>query len=246
MHFSTSKIQFILSSEISEGGTQLWSGLTVSSLFEEYSIETLNNNEFGLEINLDHLSRAIKSAQQATEVLMKLTKKNGNPFLSFAISIQTSQQMTIIQDVPVVLLNPQQLANYTEPTLPDPEVYVLMPPLKHMQNVIDKMKNVEGHLTIFANMNGSLLLKVEADMVTIATFYKNLRHPQIEGRSPPHPDPDQSCEIKVDIKKFSKFLYSSQISPTNVICCMVEGKALVLHVLLEDLFLTYYIPAITI
>lgn len=66
-----------------------------------------------------------------------------------------------------------------------------------------------------------------------------------EGRSPPRHNPDQSASVKVDIKKFVKFLYSYQVSPQNVICCIVENQALVLHVLLDDLFLTYYIPVLT-
>jgi len=73
----------------------------------------------------------------------------------------------------------------------------------------------------------------------------------------------------VDIKKFNRFLYSYQVSPTNVILCIIENTALVLHVLLEvraplhhlfctvppatqlneptplqDLYLTYYIPVV--
>jgi hypothetical protein len=52
--------------------------------------------------------------------------------------------------------------------------------------------------------------------------------------------------VKVDIKKFARFLYSYQVGPTNVICCIVEGRAVVLHVLLDDLYLTYYIPVITV
>ena len=37
----------------------------------------------------------------------------------------------------------------------------------------------------------------------------------------------------MDIKKFNRFLYSYQVSPTNVILCIIENTALVLHVLLE-------------
>lgn len=92
------------------------------SLFEEYKIESINNNEISFEINLDHLQRALKSGQYAQEVILKLTKKNGQPFLS--MSVESTQQMTIIQDVPIVLLSAQQLGQYTEPHLPDPEVHL--------------------------------------------------------------------------------------------------------------------------
>ena len=152
--------------------------------------------------------------------------------------------MNIIQDIPIVLLSAQQLSQYIEPHLPDPEVHIMMPPLKILRNVIDKMKNVSDSLTMEANMAGELTFRVETEMVSIATFYKNLDHPQIEGRSPPRPNPEQKASVRVDIKKFHKFLFSYLVGPTNVICCMVENHAVVLHVLLEDLYLTYYIPVL--
>ncbi len=73
-------------------------------------------------------------------------------------------------------------------------------------------------------------------------MYKNLEHPTIEGRSPPPPETEIKANVKVDIKKFHKFLFSYLVSPTNVICCIVETRAVVLHVLVDDLYLTYYIP----
>jgi HUS1 checkpoint protein len=137
----------------------------------------------------------------------------------------------------------------------------MMPPLKLLRNVIDRMKNIHDYFIITANMAGELTLKVETDMVSVATFYTNLDHPQIgtaapagalcvlfhalphrfrvrtnantEGRSPPRRDQDKTAEVKVDIKKFNRFLYSYQVSPTNVILCIIENTALVLHVLLE-------------
>mmetsp|Transcript_24142 Transcript_24142/g.33855 ORF Transcript_24142/g.33855 Transcript_24142/m.33855 type:complete len:277 (-) Transcript_24142:31-861(-) len=243
---SERKLQFILTSEITDGGVQVWSGINAASIFEDYKIESLNQNEIALEINLDHLQRALKSAQYAQEISVKLTKKNGLPFLSVIIEVQTTQQMTIVQDVPVVLLSQQQLAQYAEPQLPDPEVHILMPSLKLLRHVIEKMKNVCDHLTIFANMAGELKFKVETDMVTIQTSYSNLEHPQIEGKSPPRMNSEHKAEVKVDIKKFSKFLFSYQVTPLNVICCIVEGRAVVLHVLLDDLYITYYIPVLSV
>jgi len=121
-----------------------------------------------------------------------------------------------------------------------------MPPLKLLRHVIEKMKNVCDYLSIYANMAGDLTFKVETDMVTIATCYKGLDHPQMEGRSPPRRNPEQKAEVKVEIKKFARFLYSYQVQATNVICCIVEGRAVVLHVLLDDLYLTYYIPCLNV
>jgi len=93
-------------------------------------------------------------------------------------------------------------------------------------------------------MAGVLKLAIETDLVTITTSYKNLEHTPIEGRSPPRINPKQEAELKVDIKKFSKFLFSYQVSPTNVICCLMKNRAVVFHVFLNDLYLTYFLPVL--
>jgi len=90
--------------------------------------------------------------------------------------------MAVQQDIPIKLLSASQLAQFNEPHLPDPEVYIMVPPLKLLRNVVDRMKNIHDYLGISANMGGELTLKVETDMVSIATFYTNLHHPQIGTR----------------------------------------------------------------
>eukprot|EP01126_Amoeba_proteus_P041046 TRINITY_DN4404_c0_g1_i6.p1 TRINITY_DN4404_c0_g1~~TRINITY_DN4404_c0_g1_i6.p1 ORF type:complete len:155 (-),score=28.98 TRINITY_DN4404_c0_g1_i6:145-609(-) len=154
--------------------------------------------------------------------------------------------MIISQDIPIQIISPSQLAAFTEPALPEPEVCIMMPPLKGLKNVIERMKNVDDFLIIQANMAGELTFKVQTDLVSIATFYRKLNHPHIEGKDPPKVNPDKSATVKVDIKKFSRFMYSYQVHPHNVICCIVEETALVLHVLLDDLFITYYIPVLVV
>jgi len=56
-----------------------------SLLFDDYKIESLNNGEISFKINCDNLNRALKSGMEATEVIMKLTKKGSEPFLNFTI-----------------------------------------------------------------------------------------------------------------------------------------------------------------
>lgn len=55
----------------------------------------------------------------------------------------------------------------------------MMPPLKLLRHVIDKMKNISDFLAIEANMGGKMVFKVETETVTIHTIYLNLEHPQI-------------------------------------------------------------------
>lgn len=54
-------------------------------MFDDYIIESLNNGEIAFKINCNDLNRALKSALEASEVIMKLTKKGNEPCLNFQI-----------------------------------------------------------------------------------------------------------------------------------------------------------------
>jgi len=243
IHLAPKKVRFIIANDVHDG-VQVWSGINTGTLFSEWIMESLNGNEISFSVNLENLLRGLKSAQFASDIKVKLTKNHMLRYLSLYISLQSPQVLTVTQDIPINLLSAATLARLTEPNLPDPEVHIMMPPLKLVRTVVDRMKNVCDYLTITANMDGLLRLSVETNMVTIATFYKNLNHPTIEGRSPPRRDDKKQAEVKVDIKTFAKFLYSYQVSPSNVICCLVEGKAAVFYVYSDDLCMAYYIPVI--
>ena len=60
-----------------------------NTLFEDYRIESLNNNEVAFEVQLDNLNRALKSAQHANDVHMKLSKNGrGTPIVAVIIESQ--------------------------------------------------------------------------------------------------------------------------------------------------------------
>lgn len=127
--------------------------------------------------------------------------------------------MVITQDVPITLLSSQQIASLTEPHLPDPRVHILLPQLKVLRPIVDRLKNISDNLTIWGNMAGRLSLKIDTSTATVATDFRNLEHPAIEGRSPTHMDESVECAVKVEIKKFVRFLWAQAIQPQNAICC---------------------------
>ena len=91
---------------------------------------------------------------------------------------------TVVQNIPINILSAAQHSKLVEPTLPNPNVYILMPHLKSVQKVVDRMKNVSENIKIEANMAGQLKLSVTTEIATISTFYRNCGHPQIGECSP--------------------------------------------------------------
>lgn len=206
----------------------------------------MNNNTIALEVELDKLLKALKSGSSAHDITMKLTKKT-NPqgaFLSFGIEVNQYQSIMVVQDVPVTVMAQEQFQHLSEPKLPDPDVFIMLPPAKSLRPIVEHMKNVDQYLHVTANMNGELTLKVETEMFTIGSFFHKLEHPRIDGAPAASVNPDKVASVKVDIKKFYKSLYSYHVATASIVCCIFERSALVLHLLLDDLFITYYIPTL--
>lgn len=73
-----------------EQGTQVWAVLATDTIFERYSIQSAApNNTINLEVPIDQLLRALKSAYGAASAALRLTKKDNVPVLALTIRRNT-------------------------------------------------------------------------------------------------------------------------------------------------------------
>jgi HUS1 checkpoint protein len=71
---------------IPEKGSQVWSVLRIETIFETYNVQSASeNNTINLEVPIQALTRALKSAVGATSAQLRLTKKDNVPMLSLTI-----------------------------------------------------------------------------------------------------------------------------------------------------------------
>lgn len=105
-------------------GVQIWCQITVSAFFKEYRVESNFHNQINFEIATDTFLQALKSAQNAVDVLMRLTKKDKDPLLSFCIAnaSHSGARLEIVQDILIKVLRPAESARIKEPLCPDPDV----------------------------------------------------------------------------------------------------------------------------
>lgn len=76
---------------IPDHGTQVWSVLSIDTIFEAYSLQSAApKNTINLEVPLVPLQRALKSAQNAIAANIRLTKKDNIPLLSLTITTHTT------------------------------------------------------------------------------------------------------------------------------------------------------------
>ncbi|TRY69862.1 hypothetical protein DNTS_015324 [Danionella cerebrum] len=220
---------FVLSGRVASGGVSMWCELAQENFFDEFQLEGVSPeaNEIFLEISPENLSRALKTAQNAKSVKIKLTRRN-YPCLSLHAELPSlsSSSRVVTHDIPVS---------------------IYLPPLKTMKSVVDRMKNLSNHLVLEANLNGEMNLKIQTDLVSVTTHFKELGNPPWgEDHSPssPHREPELMAETQVDIKKLQQFLTSQQVNPSRALCNIVHQRILHLIFLHEDVSLQYFIPAV--
>lgn len=249
LRLTPEKLYFILNDSAAQGGVTVWCELNQGNLFEEFRIEGNDEqNNIYLELNPDNLAKAMKSAQNAQTVKIKLTKKH-TACLTFEIILPSlvSHTRIVTHDTPVSVIPQKQWCDYQEPNMPDCDVSVCMPALKTVRNIVDKMKCLSSFLVISANNSGYMTLKVVTDMVSVKTHFKDLEVCDLGPEQSDHSrSSDEMSETTVDIKKFITFLHGQQVSPTKVICNIVNQKAVHFFLIHEDFSLQYFIPALII
>nr|XP_054751716.1 checkpoint protein HUS1-like [Lytechinus pictus]XP_054751717.1 checkpoint protein HUS1-like [Lytechinus pictus] len=247
LRITSDRMYFIINDKVSKG--HLWCDLQALNIFSEFSMEGIaeDANEIFMEVNPDDLVRALKTAQTAKSIKIKLTKKF-SPCLSLDVELpsRTGHSRTITHDIPVTVMPRRQWEEYSEPTLPDFDATICMPPLKVIRTVAERMKNLGSYLELSANQNGEMRLRVESEQVTVSTHFRNLENPNWDDADSQNSQRDPSVLVgaKVDIRKFIHFLSGQQLNPAKIICSIVDNRVIHFFLLHEDLSIQYSMPII--
>ncbi|CAM9912778.1 unnamed protein product [Rangifer tarandus platyrhynchus] len=253
LRISPDKLNFVLSDKVANGGVSMWCELEQENFFSEFQMEGVSaeNNEIYLELTSENLSRALKTAQNARTLKIKLTNKHF-PCLTISIEMlsMSSSSRVVTHDIPVKVIPRKLWMDLQEPTVPDADVSIYLPVLKTMKSVVEKMKNISNHLIIEANLNGELNLKIETELVCVTTHFKDLENPPL-GKFPASKNAsqdrnsEQMAEVHIDIRKLLQFLAGQQVNPTKATCNIVKNKIVHFDLLHEDVSLQYFIPALS-
>ncbi|KAI1243010.1 hypothetical protein IHE44_0000576 [Lamprotornis superbus] len=216
LRLTVCKLYFILSDKVANGGASMWCELSQGNFFDEFQMEGVaaEHNEIYLELVPENLSRALKTAQNAKAVKIKLTNKHC-PCLSVAVELPSlsSSSRIVTHDIPVGVIPRRMWNDFREPSVPDFDV-------------------------IEANLSGEMNLKIETDLVSVTTHFKDLGNPpwasedgcqsSAQGR-----DLESMAEACIDIKKLQQLLAGQQVNPTKALCNIVR-KRIVHFILLHE------------
>eukprot|EP01080_Neovahlkampfia_damariscottae_P003157 gene3157-5473_t len=246
-HFRFSqKLMFFITKTEYQDGTQIWSRIKTKALFSDFRIESTMDNEIWVILDLKNILSALKTYSKAQSIIVKLSKKNGVAFLTLEITVNNAN---ITQDIPLQVLGKDEVKDIEEPSLPLPTISITMPNLKDLKSIIDKMKGLNDRLMLTATLANTLNFSIESQFVNVSTFYKSLDHPitsQQSGsnRQPFQRDNETRAVAKVDIKKFWRFLFSHGLGTNEIICSIIEDRAVVMKITLDELDMHYYIPVL--
>ncbi|KAM9163398.1 checkpoint protein HUS1 isoform 3-T3 [Pangshura tecta] len=227
LRLTVDKLYFILTDKVANGGVSMWCELSQGNFFDEFQMEGVaaEHNEIYLELTPENLSRALKTAQNAKTVKIKLTNKHC-PCLTVAVELPSlsSSSRIVTHDIPVGVI-PRRLWNdFREPSVPDFDV-------------------------LEANLNGEMNLKIETDLVSVTTHFKGLGNPPWVSEdgsqnSTQDRDPESMAEARIDIRKLLQLLAGQQVNPTKALCNIVSKRIVHFILLHEEVSLQYFIPAL--
>lgn len=132
------------------------------------------------------------------------------------------------------------------------KVHILLPSLISLRHILERLKSLDNHVTLAANMIGELRMSVSSDSVDLTTFYRGLINP-IMGKilytdiitipllrllasknEDPMPLETRESSIlataQVDIRDLLKIISAQVMQPSNVVCCIMEHHAVVFYV----------------
>ncbi|XP_074054354.1 checkpoint protein HUS1 [Macrotis lagotis] len=249
LRLSPDKLYFILCDKVANGGVSMWCELGQGNFFDEFQMEGVaaEHNEIYLELTPENLARALKTAQNAKAVKIKLTNKHC-PCLTVAVELPSlsSSSRIVTHDIPVGVIPRKLWTDFREPTVPDFDVSIYLPVLKTMKSVVERMKNISSHVIIEANQKGEMNLKIETDLVCITTHFKDLGNPPWASEDASQDkDSEIMAEARIDIKKLLQFLAGQQVNPTKALCNIVHNRIVHFILLHEDVSLQYFIPALS-
>ncbi|XP_062513568.1 checkpoint protein HUS1-like [Corticium candelabrum] len=245
------KVCFACIDRAASGGMRVWCELEQGNFFDDYRIEGKDEtNEIYIEMAADQLFQALKSAQTAQVVKIKLTKKHV-PCLTTEIVVPSlaSRSRSITHDIPVGIVPQRLWSEYQEPTMLPHDVSICLPHLRLLKSVVERLKNMDSCLILAANGKGSLTLQVETDVVSVTTHFKDLENPVVEGsegngQTVGRQDAEQSVEVRLDIKRFLQFIAAQQGTPEKVICNFAGRRGVQLFVLLDNVHIQYFLPGV--
>ncbi|KZT27249.1 cell cycle checkpoint [Neolentinus lepideus HHB14362 ss-1] len=272
IQFKPEVIRIICLGDANETGIQVWSEIKVSTLFNDYRIQSNADNIISMNIASASLLHALQGIQNALatsgtgsglggeEVLMKLAKKNDQALLSFALTTptRTGRSQSLTYDVRIEVLRPLDITKINEPLCPEPDTLILLPSLPTLRSPVERLRALSSTLVVRANVGPptKLLLEVAGDENEVRVKVEfgvkfvqtNRQGDEDEDEEAEEKDKEKLYTVPISAKSFVKFL-NCHIVNGQVIAAICHRHCLILYFYIGSTgpdaggVLTFYIPS---
>ncbi|KAG0188444.1 hypothetical protein DFQ28_004824 [Apophysomyces sp. BC1034] len=228
--FSSEAIRFIKYSD-DLSGVQTIIKAEAPSLVSNYRVESSQNNEINLVIELDGLMQATKMAQGCTNIQLQLRRNEQQPFLDWSMTStnRAGSNCSVNCETTVTLLTADQMRRAQEPLVTAPNVNILLPDLMTLKQQTLRLQTFSEYIDISANKSGELKFGIDTDMATMEMKFTHQDNPQIAGQSPPRNEEDREefYTVRAKTEDIANFLDAYQLEPENAVCSITDRTRLV-------------------
>ncbi|KAK2704644.1 checkpoint protein HUS1-like isoform X2 [Artemia franciscana] len=218
------------------GSGLAWCFIPSANFFAEFLMEGLcpAENLILLEFNPSDVTKtlfSVKSSLSAKAFKMKLTKKYF-PCLTFEVELPSASSYSrhVVHDIPVTVIPRRLWSDYKDPQREEFDATVVLPSIRTVKNIIDRLKNLDPVVEVIVNRNGDVEFKCESSMVTVTSRLTGLSVKKWSTRSDTDQDAVKKFSTRVDLKKFAHFLSGDVVTAGKVCLSINDGGLLHLNV----------------
>ncbi|XP_042304804.1 checkpoint protein HUS1 isoform X4 [Sceloporus undulatus] len=216
LRFTVDRVFFILNDKVANGGVSMWCALSQEKFFDEFQMEgaAAEDNEIYLELTPENFSRALKTAQNAKAVKIKLTNKQC-PCLTVAVEL-----------VSIYL----------------PAMKTMKSVVERMKNISHSLvieANQQGEMNLKIE---TALVSVTTHFKALGNPAWVSEH--ASQKPAQERQPERMAEARIDIKRLLQLLAGQQVNPAKALCNIVNQRIVHFILLHEDFSLQYFIPAL--
>ncbi|XP_053670467.1 checkpoint protein HUS1 [Anopheles nili] len=251
------KMMLLIDSETYDG-QYLWCEIDATNrdgFFSEYIMDGINSehNQIYMTCQANSFLRALSYVRNNTVdyIKLKLVKTHMACLsVEMATTISNEQDyMTpkIQHAIPVTVVPRSEWNQFDIPLEVEYDLTIVMPSVKSLRTLLDKMKNLAPTVTLYATLNDELSLVVETEVVTVASHYKNLKCGPVRHNCPEPTEQltnlSEAC-CRVETKKLASLFETINFYEAIMTANLRHEQALNIRFdLLQNAFVNYILPA---
>lgn len=206
-------------------------------MFEEYVVESIDNNRIFVEMNIGLLVKAMTVSKEICRLSLRLQQRPEGKIL--LLTIELSNSLILKQDIQVDVVGSDDVDMYKEPYQSISELSIQVDKAKELRGVLSRMKNVEKIVDIQADNHGTMSIKCSNVSVVMDTTFEAVQPINADVTR------DIVVTIRLESKSLVHALLSLQVAPLRVVFGF-DRNHLIVYVVLKDTIgsIKYYIPGL--